>query len=524
MLLGGFLRGYKLGTVPHGFFIDEASEGYSAYSILKTGKDEHGKPFPIVFKSLGDFKTPTYIYLIVPFIPILGLTPFTVRFPSFLFSLLTIPIVYLLIMEIDDKKKPERLALISAFLLAISPWSIVFARSATESTVALFLLLSGVLTFFKSLKRPVFLIASMVLFALALPAYHAERILSPLIFLILVYKYKNIIFAKTYKKYLYVGIFLSALISIPTVSIATTPGFLVRAMEINIFSGTHIDPGTTSATRMFISNYLSYWSPKSMFAAGDPDPGNSLPNQSTFFFWQAPFYLIGIFVLIKKGVREKLKFIVFVTLFISPIPAALVVDYYSTIRSLPILIPQIILMAIGVDVIYIYLKNGKLRIIYILVLIALSVYSVAKLYTSIFTLNEMDRAKYWDYGWQELAQELPRLKPTLPTIVESNRQVDYYELLFFWKFDPDRFQRENHEIPINQYYTNLGPTADKHLNNVYMRQIDWEKDTKIDQYLVGNPQTITPEKIGTYKLIVISEIYYPNGEVAFRIVRTTKRL
>ena len=90
-------RFYKLGEIPKGFYVDEAGQGYSAYSILKTGKDEFGKSFPIVFRSLTDFKTPVYIYLIVPLIPIFGLTPFTVRFPSFIFSILSIPILFFLI-------------------------------------------------------------------------------------------------------------------------------------------------------------------------------------------------------------------------------------------------------------------------------------------------------------------------------------------------------------------------------------------------------------------------------------------
>jgi len=62
ILLGIITRFYKLGEAPAGLYLDEAGQGYSAYSILKTGKDEFGKPFPIVFRSFVDFKTPVYIY------------------------------------------------------------------------------------------------------------------------------------------------------------------------------------------------------------------------------------------------------------------------------------------------------------------------------------------------------------------------------------------------------------------------------------------------------------------------------
>ena len=66
LVLAILTRLYKLGEAPAGLYIDEAGQGYNAYSILKTGKDEFGKLYPFVFRSFIDFKTPVYIYLIVP--------------------------------------------------------------------------------------------------------------------------------------------------------------------------------------------------------------------------------------------------------------------------------------------------------------------------------------------------------------------------------------------------------------------------------------------------------------------------
>lgn len=83
LLIGAVIRFYKLGKVPAGLYIDEAAQGYSAYSILRTGKDEFGMYFPIMFRSFTDLKTSIYAYLFVPWVPVLGLTSFAVRFPSF---------------------------------------------------------------------------------------------------------------------------------------------------------------------------------------------------------------------------------------------------------------------------------------------------------------------------------------------------------------------------------------------------------------------------------------------------------
>ena len=84
LLVALALRIYKIGSIPPGLTPDEASLGYNAYSILKTGKDEYGALLPFVFKSFGDFKPGLYIYLTVPAVLIFGLTEFSVRLPSVL--------------------------------------------------------------------------------------------------------------------------------------------------------------------------------------------------------------------------------------------------------------------------------------------------------------------------------------------------------------------------------------------------------------------------------------------------------
>ena len=102
ILLAAVLRFYKLGQVPSGFVNDEAAFGYNAYSLLKTGKDEFGKAWPIIFRSFGEGKLPVYVYLTVPSVAIFGLNEFAVRLPSALFGVLTVFMLYLLGLEIGN--------------------------------------------------------------------------------------------------------------------------------------------------------------------------------------------------------------------------------------------------------------------------------------------------------------------------------------------------------------------------------------------------------------------------------------
>ena len=47
--LGAILRFYDLASNPPGFYTDEASIGFNAYTILTSAQDEHGAFFPLFF-------------------------------------------------------------------------------------------------------------------------------------------------------------------------------------------------------------------------------------------------------------------------------------------------------------------------------------------------------------------------------------------------------------------------------------------------------------------------------------------
>src|SRR5262249_11830786 len=62
VLLALVLRVWGLDWSPPGLDPDEVSIGYNAYSILRTGRDEYGVPWPLTFRAFGEFKRPAYIY------------------------------------------------------------------------------------------------------------------------------------------------------------------------------------------------------------------------------------------------------------------------------------------------------------------------------------------------------------------------------------------------------------------------------------------------------------------------------
>ena len=180
-LLAGILRFYRLGEIPAGFYRDEAFLGYNAYSILQTGKDMSGNFLPIHLQSFL-YSPAGYSYFSIPFIKIFGLNPFSVRFASAFFGTLTVLMTYFLVKKMFDKLAfGNKLSVISAFLLAISPWHINLSRTATENTIVVFFIALGSWLYLLYLKNNKFLllILSFLFFVLTLLIYQASRAFLP---------------------------------------------------------------------------------------------------------------------------------------------------------------------------------------------------------------------------------------------------------------------------------------------------------------------------------------------------------
>jgi 4-amino-4-deoxy-L-arabinose transferase-like glycosyltransferase len=534
IILGAILRFYQLGEAPAGLYIDEAGQGYSAYSILQTGKDEFGKPWPIVFRSFTDFKTPVYTYLIAPIIPFLGLNSFTIRFPSAIFGVMTLPVLFLLIKKLS---KNQTLALLATLLLAISPWHILFSRTDYECNVALFFYLVGIYLFYLGLRTPWLVCISLVVLAISAIAYQSERFIVPLTAMILLFRHRTQLISQNYRSKVVVGVVLGFIVVLPTLTIAFTPGFLARASGLNIFStnkqlpaGTILDyQGVFSevvnsawflSSKEFSALYLSYFSPRFMFDLGDYGPRSSYPDMATFFVWQFPFYLIGLVILFKnKFLYPELKFLVLLLLILTPIPAAITRDPYSSIRSLPLVVPQLIIISLGISEFF-KLFNKKSKIIIASLIGGIVVYSVLHLYSSVIILNEYYRAVEWDYGLEEVCSYIKDFYQEMPVIFDNSRDEMYIQVAFFLKYDPKLFQEQNFEVELKDYYNQMDRVKEKKIGKIITRPINWDQDLKTEQYLVGDELAISHEQIKEHQLFLKKEVYYPDGSVAFRIVKT----
>ena len=166
-----FFRFYGLNQVPPSASLDEASIGYNAFSILRTGADEYGTKFPILLRAYDDWRPALYVYLVIPFVKILGLNVLAVRLPSVILSVLTVVAVYFLV----KKLLRNDVALLTAFLLVVSPWHIYISRLGHEVNAGLAFFIFAMLFVFWRKVYP-----AAIFFLLSFISFQSEKIFIPI--------------------------------------------------------------------------------------------------------------------------------------------------------------------------------------------------------------------------------------------------------------------------------------------------------------------------------------------------------
>ncbi len=336
-----FLRFYNIGVNPPSLTWDEVAWGYNGYSLGIDGRDEFGRFLPYDYlESFGDFKPPVYAYLTILPVKLLGLTAFATRFPSALAGTLTVLITYFLVQELfPGSKRKQHIGLLSAGILAVSPWHINLSRAAFEANVATLFLVVGVWLFLKAIqKNPWFLTLSAVSFVLSMYTFNSSRVVTPLLVIVLgIGFYKRLL---QFKKETIVAGVLGFMLLLPTVGFLFSPQAKLRFAEVNIFSDVGVIERSNLAiardnnaiwskiihnrrflfTLEFMKHYFDNLTPQFLFIQGDGNPKFSTQDVGQMYLWELPFFIIGSIALFRR--KEGSWWIVPLWLIIGIIPAA----------------------------------------------------------------------------------------------------------------------------------------------------------------------------------------------------------
>ncbi len=526
------LRFYHLGSADLGFFRDEAALGFNSWSILKTGADEFGQKYPIIFRSFEVFFMPAYVYLSVPIFAIFGPNEFSAIFLSALSGVALTYLAYLLTKKITNNPV---IGLISALIVATSPWAIFYSRGAFEGNLSLLFFAFGVYLWlkFKQSNLNKWFLLSIIAFVLSMYSYQAPRPVAPLFIAISIILEKA--WWKKWKLWI-VGAVLAIVLYLPVLSLTTKAAGYHRAVGVSIFSSSMPVPGYRSDSgdwqkfylvpREILSLYLHYFSPANIFWQGDYNVQRRLPNFSVFYFWQLPFFIIGLWTILKNKFGIKHSFLqnkkyLLIWLFLGPLPAALTRDPFHTYRSILFWLPVSIIIAIGIyQALQMTTKLKKLATIsYVIV----TLFSVSTFMFSLLKFTPVFYWRDWDYGYKQIAGYLKTQPDNLRVVIDDARTESYINLLFYQIVPMKAYQTQAANLlPSKDYYQNPAEIRPEKVGRFEFRQVDWpsERGSTGTIFIFPAARLYPSEFSGDPKLRLDKTIFAPSGEPAFYIIRT----
>jgi 4-amino-4-deoxy-L-arabinose transferase-like glycosyltransferase len=531
LAVGLVLRIWALGQLPVGFTPDEASFGYDAYSLLKTGKDQWGSSWPISFRSFGDFKLPVYTYLTIPSVAVFGLNEFAVRLPSAVIGILAILATYL---ASGVLFKDKRIALLAALLLAISPWHLSLSRGAFEANLTVCFMALGVWAFYKGLGDRKWLVVSALILGINLFTYHSARLVTPFILFILFLVNRRELGAKKFKdirrvvlqNWLPVVIF-GSLLALALSTIFTGSG--ARAVDITIFNPTDrwesvfdtrygvVFGGLPYNLAVFFHNkiftlisqfivaYTTYISPQFLFTQGAGEwTYGMVAGWGVLYLVEILFVLASLWFLAKEGFgKSRLLTFLVCWILVGFIPAALTKGPGYAGNRAAVVMPAIqIFSAFGAVLLFDFLAK---RIHEYLLLFF---YSFVLLVSLIFFLESYRfvaprlGAGGMLYGRKEAFVYIKQNENKYKEIIVSrNLSEPQIYVAFYTKYDPLAYQKASQDW---LRYKDIGvPFVDQlgeyYLGKYIFKNINYMDDSKIPSVLiVGKPSEFPQDIVPTY--------------------------
>lgn len=528
VLIAAFLRLWQLGNIPPSPDWDEVALGYNAYSIWETGKDEYGTPYPIVLRSFDDYKPALYTYLAIPSIIVFGLNVFAVRLPSAIFGLLTVVATFFLVKELSKK---DSLALLSSFLLAISPWHIQFSRIAFESNIGLALNVFSVLFFLVGIRKPIFLTLSILCTGASLYVYQSEKIFTPLLFIILLLIYSKQLL-QIPKKYIFLPLLLGFIVVFPiTHYTLTNKEALMRAQGVSVFAtenqflgdyairniinrekndliGLVLDNRRVLYAKFVVSNYLSHFDLNWLFISGD-QARHHAPKMGLLYLWELPFLLTGIFFLIFGKFDRKFKLLIFGWFLITPIPASVSTGVPHAVRALNFLPTFQIFTSIGLLAAISRISKIQMKYLIVSLLLLFLIFNISYYFNQYFVQQNYYNSQVWQYGYQQLIDYLKTVEKKYDRIIVSNEphlDQSYMFFLFYLKYSPFEYQKE--------LGNKSGGFAEGHkFGKFEFRPIEWSKEIKKDNTLyIGRHEDFRFKGVK-----ILKTFYFLDGQSAIEV-------
>lgn len=444
----------KHNSSPPAFNADEAAQGYNAYSISQTGRDEYGFFLPLRLKSFGDYKLPLYSYLSVPFVGVMGLSETSTRMLNTVLSLLFPAVIYFLSIELFKNKK---IGLFAAFLTSTSLGLHLVGRQAHEAYLAAFFIslsLIFLIRFINKHRKKDAIIFSIFTLA-SLFSYQSSRIFAIAFILIMLTSLIRL-------KKGWVGLILAVLVfavfsltdviynpaRVERLLITNSSGFNMKLAELRREGGSFLLYNKPFlAVRDVLYQHINYYSPQFLVEEGDENPRFGFSRMSPLSLIEYGFLFIGLFYLFRN--KEKFRYLIVFILVITPFSASISWAGLSITRSLFILIPILLVASYGMFNLF---KNKRSYLLIGLLFANI----ILLLYSWDFYLNHYPKralvARSWQVGYRELVSYVSTNYNKFNEIYITNKHGQpYIFYLFYTKYNPSDYQKKAQLSAPDQY-------------------------------------------------------------------------
>lgn len=444
LITAGLFRFWGLTKSPPALNWDEVSIGVNAYSILKTGRDEWGQFLPLSFRAYGESKLPGMIYASIPGVAIFGLNEFGVRITPALIGILAVYALYLLGSQLIS----INFGLAAAALLSISPWHVHLSRASFEAGLGLLFVELSLYYFLRFATHRRSLVYCTLFAILALYSYNSVRIFLPLLYAILLWRQRQLLFRSSslviklgiISFALLLPIFISlrdssTLVRWNTLNTLHNEGFLMAIGESRRYTPLQsplprlIHNKYTHLSYKFFLDYLHTFSSEFLFFKGSAQTQRSTQGMGLLYFFEFPLLIIGLLELKNKR-YVSLRSLLIPWIILAPIPSAITLDAPSSLRALNLLPPLLLIESLGLLLAMSWLatRANLLKVIvglFVIWNIGLFVYRLLGAYPIKYSGD-------WQWGYKQMIQEVTKYQDQVDKIYLTS---DYGEpqmyLLFY---------------------------------------------------------------------------------------------
>ncbi|QQG40343.1 MAG: glycosyltransferase family 39 protein [Candidatus Levyibacteriota bacterium] len=462
IFFGIFLRFWHVSDIPPSLSHDEVAIGYNAYSLLKTGKDEYGSQFPLLFRSFDDYKLPGMVYSTVVSIALFGLNELGVRFPSAFFGSLTVIVFYFFIRNFYEKKN-YFFILLPTFFFAFSIWHINFSRQLFESNGALFFLLCGAYFLFLFPQKPQKIVAAAFFLALSIYFYYSVRLVLPFILLAFLFIHKNIL--KQHFRYLLMAFFVGFFVLLPLFPSLFSNGGLSRISTVSVIN----DKNYLMLQKTFAQKSLQTQSPLSkflynrrvaLFITAAENYFKNVSFQHIFlsgtgplgllYIVEAPFFFWGIYCLFKR--KEKKKWLIFAWALSVPLAGAVTTDQPNALRTLLNAPIYSFISGLGLATFLSVFKKTEWKIVFLGIFVFSFLLSFLQFFQTYFYITPQKNSLHFGDGYKQMAAFVKANEKNYDRIYISGYYWRPYIFILFWDaYSPQRYQKKGSPSGFGKY-------------------------------------------------------------------------